>query len=319
MPSSKCAAPGGPDVLLAADGRGDDRSARKPRALQLRQRRPAGDQAADAGRPAEHLVEGEGDEVGLAAAQVQPVGRYEGGRVEQHVPAERMRALDPLQRMLDAGEVGLRGIREQVVVVPARGGEVAREDALVDPQVGGDARHVGDLRAAGTNELADAVDRVVVVDRQQEAVAGVERVGLADQAQRAGRVGREDRDVLVRRRAEEGEHGRPGLLGERRARRRGRVDRVRVPEHAALEQPEVLTQLGVGVQAAARVVEVDVPGRVEAPVVGLPQRVEQVEGLHAAILRSTTRGLSSSWYGFASAGYGCVSGPCRRRRRARAR
>ena len=36
-------------------------------------------------------------------------------------------------------------------------------------------------RSAGAGELADPVDRVVVVEREQEPVAPVERVRLADQ------------------------------------------------------------------------------------------------------------------------------------------
>jgi hypothetical protein len=52
----------------------------------------------------------------------------------------------------------------------------------------------------------------VVVEREQEAIAGTERIGLADEPKRAGRVGREDRDVLIRRGSEELENAPTGAL-----------------------------------------------------------------------------------------------------------
>ena len=74
-------------VPLALDEGGDDRAAGEPGPLELGERVAAREQAADAGRLAEHLVEGERDEVGVPAGEVEPVGRHVGGGVEQHVPA----------------------------------------------------------------------------------------------------------------------------------------------------------------------------------------------------------------------------------------
>jgi hypothetical protein len=68
--------------------------------------------------------------------------------------------------VLDAGEVRLRGVGEQVVVIAGGVGQVAREQALVDAQVGRDAGHVRRLGTARAGELADPVDGVVVVERQ---------------------------------------------------------------------------------------------------------------------------------------------------------
>ena len=140
---------GGEVVVLALDERGDDRAAGEPRPLELGERVPAREQAADAGRPAEHLVERQRDEVGVPAAEVEPVGRHVGGGVEQDVPAVLVRLLDPLQRVLDAGEVRLRRIGEQVVVVARGLGQIARQQALVDAQVGRDAGHVASSRRRG--------------------------------------------------------------------------------------------------------------------------------------------------------------------------
>ena len=74
-------------VPLALDEGGDDRAAGEPGPLELGERLAARDQAADAGRLAEHLVERERDEVRVPAGEVEPVGRHERGGVEQHVPA----------------------------------------------------------------------------------------------------------------------------------------------------------------------------------------------------------------------------------------
>jgi hypothetical protein len=230
-------------VPLALDEGGDDRAAREPGPLELGQDVATGEQAADAGRPAEHLVEGQGDEVGVPATEVEPVGGDVGGGVEEHVPAVGVRLLDPLERMLDAGEVRLRRIGEQVVVLAADLGQVAGKQLRVDAQVGRLARHVGRLGAAGARELADPVDGVVVVEGEQEAVTAAERVRLADQAQRAGRVRGEDRDVLVRCGAEGVEHGCTHVLDQLGHRRRGRVERVRVAKDVRSQQLDVLGEL----------------------------------------------------------------------------
>ena len=208
---------------LTLHERGDDRPAREPRPLELRQCVSPREQAADARWPAEHLVERNRHEVRMPATEVKPVRRYVRGGVQQHIPAVRLRLPDPFERVLDAGEVRLRGVREQVVVIADRVGQIAREQPFVDPQLGGDARNVGGLSAVGTRELTDAIDRVVVVEREQETVAVMEGVPLADLPQRPGCVGREDRHVLLGGRSEELEHVCAGALDQFRARCRGRV------------------------------------------------------------------------------------------------
>ena len=131
-----------------------------------------GEQRADAGRVAEHLVEGDRDEVGLPGREVEPTRRHERGAVEQHVPAPLLRRRDPLERVLDAGEVRLRGIGEQVVAAPGR----RRRGSARAPR----RRRAGRApraartrsRALGARELADAVDRVVVVDVARKRPSG---------------------------------------------------------------------------------------------------------------------------------------------------
>ena len=178
----------------------------------------------------------------------------------------------------------------------ARGvGQVAREQLLVDAQIGRHAWHVSGLGAPCAGELADPVDGVVVVEGEQEPVSGVERVRLADQPQRAGRVRGEDRDVLLGRGVEELQHGRASALDELGARRRGRVDGVRVAEHAALEQPHVLAQLRLGIESAAGVVEVHVAAAVKPREIAAAQLIEyggfRVTGMAAAKRRLQRLGL----------------------------
>jgi hypothetical protein len=219
-----------PLVPLALDERGEDRAAGEPGTLESLERLAARKQRADAGRPAEHFVEGQCDEVRMPLGEIEQVGRNEGGRVEEHVPAVRVGPFDPLEWVLDAGEVGLGWVGEQVVLVADNLGEVAREQLSVDAELGRLARDVAGLGAAGAREFADPVDRVVVVEGKEEAVAGTERVGLANEVQRAGRVRSEDRHVLVRRGAEELEYVGTCPLDQLGHRCRGRVERVRVAE-----------------------------------------------------------------------------------------
>ena len=124
-------------VPLALDEGGDDRPTREPRTLEAGERVSARDQRADAGRPAEHLVEGEGDEVRLEMGEVEPVGRHVCSGVEKDVPAVLVRLLDPGERMLHTGEVRLGWIGKEVVVLAPHVGQVAGQHPLVDAQLRG--------------------------------------------------------------------------------------------------------------------------------------------------------------------------------------
>jgi hypothetical protein len=110
------------------------------------------------------------------------------------------------------------------VVLAADLGQIARQQRLVHTQVGRLARDVRRLGASGARELADAVDGVVVVEGEQEAISRTERIGLADESQRARRIRREDGDVFVGGGPKELEHRVAGPLDERRHRRRGRIE-----------------------------------------------------------------------------------------------
>ena len=146
---------------------------------------------------------------------------------------------------------------------------------IVDPQVGRAERHVLRDRAARPGVLPDAVDRVVIVLRQDQLGPRAERVCFPDEPARAGGVRGEDGRVLLRRRAEVGEDRVPRPLDQFRRRGGGRVFRVRVPEAPATQPLGMSGQLRLGRQARAGVVEVDVPGRVEVGVFRRPQPVKQ--------------------------------------------
>ncbi len=106
----------GREIVRVRLHRGDlNRPSRKPRPAQLREHRLAHEQAADPGRVAEHLVEGERDEVRPASRQVEPVCGNERRGVEDHVPSGGMRFVDDLHRVLHAAEIRLRGVGEELV------------------------------------------------------------------------------------------------------------------------------------------------------------------------------------------------------------
>src|SRR5690349_15598377 len=71
----------------ALHGRDTDRAASEPGPAQLPKRRFARQQAADPGWVAEDFVERQCYEIGMPAAQIEPVGRREGRSIEQHIPA----------------------------------------------------------------------------------------------------------------------------------------------------------------------------------------------------------------------------------------
>ena len=90
-------------VELVALHRGDgDRPTREPGTAQFAEGFAPCDQRADAGRVTEHFVKGDRHKVRVDRGEVERVGGDKRGRVEQHVPAVGVRALDPFERMLDA-------------------------------------------------------------------------------------------------------------------------------------------------------------------------------------------------------------------------
>ena len=180
--------------------------------------------------------------------------------------------------MLHAGEVRLRRVGEEVVSARARQRQLAVERRLVDPQLRRLHRHVGRFGAAGAIELPDAVHRVVIVEGEQKAVAGLERIRLADQLEGLAGVGGEDRDVLLRVGAEELQHPPAATLDIAGRRGRGRVGGVRIAEHRRQQQIHVAPHLTLAVEASPRVVEIDVPLPVEARELAGAEVIEDLGG-----------------------------------------
>ena len=281
VPSSNAPSSSSEPVPAALHAHAPDRPAGEPRPAQPGQRVPPGQQAADPGRVAEHLVEAHRDELGLDRAQVEPVGRDERGRVEQHVVPCGLGQAHPAERVLHAAEVALRRVGEQPAPSAAaaprpqaataeRGGHVLAGH----PQVGRGQPDVADRGAPGAGEFPQAVHGIVVIRGEHEAGQSPEWVRLADQAARAGGVRREDDRVFAGRSVEIGEHRRPGLLDEMGGRAGRRVLRVRVAETPAEHALRVRAQLRVCGQPGAGVVEVGVPARVEVGVFGGAQLIE---------------------------------------------
>ena len=177
--------------------------------------------------------------------------------------------------MLHAGEIRLGREGEQVRRPAIRCRQPLLEMRTVDAKLGDGERRVLDRRAAGACELANPVHRVVVVDGQQVPAVRPERVRFADQLERSARVQREDGGVLLARRIEVGQDRPPRLLHQPGRRRRAEAGRVRVAEDVLTKQGRVVLHLRRGIQAAARVIKVDVLLGVEPTVLGRAQRVER--------------------------------------------
>ena len=271
-------------VMAVAEHRGDGhRAAGEPWPDQAGDTVAAGQQAADAGREPDDLVEGHRREVGPDGSHVDAIGRRERGGVEQHVPPGVVGLCDEVEGMLDAGEVRLRREGEQVVGARISGSQRRVQGLPVHPQLrrhDGDVRH---LRPAAAGELADPVDRVVVVGRQGERATRAEPVRLPDEAQRSGRVGGEDAQELVGRGVEVVADRPSTSLDELGRGARRRVLGVRVTEHLAAQQRGVGVQLARRVQAAAGVIEVHLAGGVEAAVLGVAELGEAALGIEVGV------------------------------------
>ena len=163
------------------------------------------------------------------------------------------------------------------------------ERLLVDAELRCRARQVRRRRTGSARVLAQAVHRVVVVEREQQLAAGLERVGLCHELQRTARVRREDDAVLGRGRVEVSEHRVTGSLDELGRGQRGRVDRVRVAEHVLTQLLHVRAQLRFGVEPSAGVVEIDLVLHVESRVLGRPKLVQTTRRVELGIATSEGR------------------------------
>ncbi len=215
----------------------------------------------------------------MVAGQVEGVGRYGRGGVQEDVVAVFLGRGDPVEGVPYAGEVGLCGIGEESAAAPA-GREGGAQAVLVDRQLRSLDGDVLGFGAGRAGVLAQAVHGVVVVEEHHEPAAGGERIRLADQTQRGRRVRGEHHRVLGGVGGEVPEHGRAGA-GEQVARGAGGgALRVRVAEDASGDPlgagPD---QRGRG-ESRARVVEIGVSFGVQiAEVVG-PQLAE-IHRVHA--------------------------------------
>jgi hypothetical protein len=122
-------------------------------------------------------------------------------------------------------------------------------------------------------KLAEAVDQVVAVGREDEPAPAPEGVGLADQPRRARGVGREDDDVLVCGDVEEAEDSSPRLLNGFGGRGTGWVCRVGVAIDRLGKPLLVVADLGGSGEPGAGVVEIDMILRVEIAILASPQLI----------------------------------------------
>ena len=155
-------------------------------------------------------------------------------------------------------------------------------------------------------ELANPVHRIVVVEGQQQLVAGLERIRFADQLQGMAGVGGEHHRVLVRRRVEETQDVGAAALDPFAREHRRRVDRVRVAEDVAREIVGVPADHRDRIEAAAGVVQIDLPLLVEPPELG------RAHGVDAAV-RVRRPGGEEAFVVAVEGGRGargCVHGAC---------
>jgi hypothetical protein len=188
-----------------------------------------------------------------------------------------------LERMLDPGKIGLRRKCEQVGLPCIRLRQQRLQRRLVDAQLGAGQRRVVHPGPAALCEFPHAVDRVVVVGGQQKPATRRQRVGLADQLERARGVEREDRRVVTSA-AKIVENRGTRLLDPARGLRRARVDRMRVAEHLLGQHRRMLLHLTGGIQAAAGVVQVDLILTVEPAVL---RGAQVVEGQGRGVVRKS--------------------------------
>ncbi|MCG3140194.1 MAG: hypothetical protein HDKAJFGB_01240 [Anaerolineae bacterium] len=168
-------------ILVALHRRDRNRAAREPRTMQFFQSFAFRNQRADAGRITEYFIKRLGDKFGFHLPQVQTIRRRERGGVEQHIPTARVRPFHKFERMLDARKIGLRGERKQIISFDARTFQFFPQRGLLQAHIGQQHRHIRHVRAARPRKFADAVHRIVIIEREQVAVVRFKRIRFADE------------------------------------------------------------------------------------------------------------------------------------------
>src|SRR5271167_3515243 len=124
--------------------------------------------------------------------------------------------------MFDAGEIGLCGISEQIVMRWISPVQQGIQSSHVEMQPRCHQRRVGNRGALGSREFPDSVYGVVVVESKQVATIWCKRERLANQLESSGGVLREYEDVIVRRSVEITQHTATGTFDMLGHRHRGR-------------------------------------------------------------------------------------------------
>ena len=156
-------------VTIAGDRCHGHRPSREPWAGQALEPVAPDQQAPDARGEAEDLVEGHDDEIGPKVTDIEAVGRSERRGVDEDVPPVVVRLVDQIEGVLHAGVVGLRRKGEQVGSSCAGTRQHAAHDLSVESKLGRPDGDVPHRCSPSAGELADPVDRVVVVGSERKA------------------------------------------------------------------------------------------------------------------------------------------------------
>ena len=139
-----------------------------------------------------------------------------------------MGPFDPFERVLHGGEIGLGRISKQVGAAGRALVQITRQHGLIHTHIRECHRYIGHVRPLDMGELADAVDRIVVIKGQQVVATLAERIGLADQLKGAAGVLGKDDDVLFRGGVEILQDILSGALDQVRGKMGGGVGRMRI-------------------------------------------------------------------------------------------
>src|SRR5258708_6930088 len=232
---------------LALDASCPDGTSGKPGALQFGQCRFAYQQTADARRVAEHFIERDRHKIGMPFEEIQSIGWREGSAIHEHIPPSCMGLFNPLQWVLYTAEVGLGRVGKQVKVLRTSLIESMNQLSLVHTEVRSYNRHICEGCPFRFGKLADAVDRVVVIEGEQVLPTRSKGIRLPYKLKRTTGIGSEDDRIFIRGRIEVGEHIVANMLNKFSGGLGGRVRGVGVAEHTTAEQRHMLTKLGFGI------------------------------------------------------------------------
>src|SRR5579883_814203 len=138
--------------------------------------------------------------------EVQAIGRDKGSTIDEDIPPLLLRASNPVERVLHAGDIGLGRVGKQIGLAGVSLRQQAVQLGLMNAQIRWRKRHISDGGASSPGKFANAIHRVMIIKGEQISSVWGKGVRLPDKLERAAGIGSEDHGIFIGRGMEVAEY-----------------------------------------------------------------------------------------------------------------